>query len=140
MTESDASSGLLVVCVDQGVNLKVLRKLQREDRVTLVQAHSLEQKFKHVGEQGRPFRWDVSRWDGPDRVAGDNVYEVERILGKASIPDIDHVYASWLNGNDYFVTENVDDFIRGGRREALEAAMPGLRIRRTDELIRELEG
>jgi hypothetical protein len=24
--------------------------------------------------------------------------------------DVEHVYASWLNGNAYFVTENVDDF------------------------------
>jgi hypothetical protein len=23
--------------------------------------------------------------------------------------DVEHVYASWLNGNAYFVTENVDD-------------------------------
>jgi hypothetical protein len=88
--------------------------------------------------RGRPFRLDVSRLDGLDRIAGDNVHEVERILGKSNVSDIDHVYASWLNGNDYFVTENVDDFIRGGHREALEASLPGLRIRTTAELVDDL--
>lgn len=117
----------------------MLRKLQQEGRIRLVQAHSLEQKFKHVDDQGRPFRFDVSRFDGPDRIAGNNVHEVERILGgRGNLADIDHVYGSWLNDNDHFVTENVDDFIRGGRRETLEAAMPGLRIRTTRELIRDL--
>jgi hypothetical protein len=91
-----------------------------------------------VEDQGRPFRWDVSTWDGPDRIAGDNVLEVERIIGKAKRADVDHVCASWLNGNDYFVTENVDDFIKCGRREVLQALLPGLRIRRTNELLREL--
>jgi hypothetical protein len=130
----------LVVAVDQGVNLKALRRLQREGQITLVQAHTLEQRFRHVGEQGRPFRIGVSRIGGPDRIAGDNASEVERIVGKAKMPDVDHVYGSWLNKNDYFVTENVDDFIREGRREALEAALPGLRIRTTAELLAELGG
>jgi hypothetical protein len=127
-----------VVGVDQGANLRVLRNLQRDGRIELVQAHSLEQSFEHVGQQGRPFRLDVSRLDGLDRIAGDNVHEVERILGKSNVSDIDHVYASWLNGNDYFVTENVDDFIRGGHCEALEASLPGLRIRTTAELVDDL--
>lgn len=113
-------------------------KLQREGRIRLVQAHSLEQDFKGVDDQGRPFRWDVSRFDGPDRIAGDNVHEVERILRRRNVADIDHVYGAWLNGNNYFVTQNVDDFINNGRREAPEAAMPGLLIRTTDELVRDL--
>lgn len=72
-------------------------------------------------------------------LADDNAHAVEAIIGPGKLPDIDHVYTSWQNGCDYFATENVDDFIRDGRREELEAAMPGLRIRTTDELLRELE-
>jgi hypothetical protein len=39
-------------------------------------------------------------------IAGGNVYGVETIIGKNKLPDIDHIYAAWLNKNDYFVTEN----------------------------------
>ena len=132
--------GVPVVAVDQGANLKLLRKLQDQGRVELVQAHELEQQFRQVRGQGKPFRLDVSRLDGLDMLAGENVHEVERLLGPGKDADDDHVYASWLNGDAYFVTENVDDFIRGGRREKLQALLPGLRIRTTAELVRELGG
>ncbi len=128
-----------MVAVDQGVNLKTLRPLQRQGRIRLVQAHTLEQAFRHVREQGRAFRLGVSRLGGPDMLAGDNVHLVEKLIGTPKLADVEHVYASWLNNNDYFVTENVDDFIRDGRREALEAILPGLKIRTTDEFIREIE-
>ena len=127
-----------IVAVDQGVNLKRLRELQRQGRIRLVQAHTLEQNFKHVSDQGKAFRFDASTFDGPDLLADENIQEVERIIGKGKSADVEHVYASWLNKNDYFVTENVEDFIREGRREALENVLPGLRIRTTEELIREL--
>jgi hypothetical protein len=128
----------LIVAVDQGVNLKILHRLQREGRILLVQAHSLEQRFRHVRKQGRPFRIGRSRIGGPDRIAGNNVRVVEEVVGKQNLADVDHVYAAWLNQNDYFVTENVDDFIDGRRRERLEEALPGLKIRRTVELERDL--
>jgi hypothetical protein len=75
---------------------------------------------------------------GPDMLAGDNVETVEAVIGREKSADVDHVYASWLNRNDYFVTENVRDFIRDGRREELEHALPGLKIRTTAELLREV--
>jgi hypothetical protein len=127
-----------MVAVDQGVNLRRLRELQRESRIVLVQAHTLEQSFKHVSDQGKSFRLDGSKLDGPDMLVGDNRQEVERVVGKGNSADIEHIYASWLNKNDYFVTENVDDFIRHGRRDALEDVLPGLRIRTAEELIQEL--
>lgn len=122
------------------MNLKLLRKLQEQGRIKLVQAHTLEQSFRRVRDQGKAFRLGVSSLGGPDRLAGDNFEAVARIIGKDKPADVEHVYASWLNGNDYFVTENVKDFILRGRREALEDVLPGLRIRRTEELIRELGG
>jgi hypothetical protein len=129
-----------VVAVDQGSDLKLLRRLQHDGRVELVQAHTLEQQFRQVRGQGKAFRLDVSRLGGPDMLAGENFYEVGRLLGPGKDADVEHVYASWLNGNAYFVTENVDDFIHDGRREELEALLPGLRIRRTAELVREQGG
>jgi hypothetical protein len=128
---------LPVVAVDQAVNLKALRGLQREGRIVLVQAHHLEQSFRSVMDQGRAFKVNVSALDGPDMIAGDNVHDVVRIIGKDKMADVEHVYASWLHGNDYLVTENVDDFIRGGRREQLRAALPGLWIGTTDEFLQE---
>jgi hypothetical protein len=128
----------LVVAVDQGVNLKVLRRIQGRGEIRLVQAHTLEQDFRQVADQGRAFRLDVSVLGGPDMISADDVHLVEAIIGREKLADIEHVYASWLNKNDYFVTENVDDFIRQGRREALEQALPGLKIRTMAEFLREL--
>ena len=71
-------------------------------------------------------------------LAGENVGLVEKLIGRHKLADVEHVYASWLNKNDYFVTENVDDFIREGRREALEEILPGLKIRTTDEFGQEM--
>jgi hypothetical protein len=133
-----STPGTLIVAVDQGVNLKRLRDVQRQGRILLVQAHTLEQSFKQVSDQGKSFRLGTSRLNGPDLLVGENLQEVERLIGKGNSADIEHVYASWLNKNDYFVTENVDDFIRRGHRDALENVLPGLRIRTTEELIREL--
>jgi hypothetical protein len=130
---------LLRVAIDQGVNLRVLRRLQRDGRVELVQAHSLEQEFRHVGQHGRLFRLDISTLDGPDMLAGDNVHAVEALIGRDIRADVDHVYAAWLNTCDYFATENVDDFIRDGRRERLEELLPGLKIRTTAELLNVLD-
>lgn len=127
-----------MVAVDQGVDLKKLRRIQRRGDVRLVQAHTLEQDFRHVADQGRPFRLGVSSLGGLDMLAADNVHLVEAVIGRDKTADVDHVYASWLNKNDYFVTENVDDFIRNGRRGALEQALPGLKIRTTAEFCREV--
>jgi hypothetical protein len=102
------TSGRLVIAVDQAVNLKRLRDLQRKGTIRLVQARTLEQSFKQVSDQGKSFRLDVSGLDGPDLLVGENLQVVEGIIGKGKSADVEHVYASWLNKNDYFVTENVD--------------------------------
>jgi hypothetical protein len=51
--------------------------------------------------------------------------------------DIAHIYACYLNDCEYFVTENTDDFIKGGQREALESLL-GIKIRRTKEFVQEI--
>ena len=72
-------------------------------------------------------------------LADDNVHEVERLIGKTKIPDIDRVYSAWQNGSDYFVTNDKTDLIRDGRREQLESLLPGLRIRTMVEFLSELD-
>jgi hypothetical protein len=70
--------------VDQGVNLKKLKRLQAVGIVVLHQAHDLEQQFRRVIQQGRPFRLDLSTLDGPDMLADEKLEEVFRELGKAA--------------------------------------------------------
>jgi hypothetical protein len=125
------------IAVDQGVNLKKLRQLQDEGIVVLSQAHDLEQQFRRVAQQGRPFRLGLSTLGGPDMLVDEKLQEVFRELGKGREVDAEHLYACYLNRNDYFLTENPDDFIKGGRRERLEALL-GVKIRRTQEFLDEL--
>lgn len=63
--------------------------------------------------------------------------EVERIVGVENRIDMGHSYAAYLNECEYFVTDNPDDFIKGGRRQALESLL-GVKIRRTKEFLEEM--
>jgi hypothetical protein len=126
------------VAVDQGANLKALRELQRRGLVTLHQANELEQTWPgHVIQQKKGFMLDHSKLDGPDELADEKVHEVEKIVGSDKRADIAHIYAAYLNECEYFVTENPDDFINDGRREALESLL-GIKVRRTNELGQEI--
>src|SRR5262245_33648270 len=98
--------------IDQGANHTVLRRLQDEGVIELVQANELEQTWPdHVTQQKKGFMLNPSRLGGPDVLADDKAHEVETILGPGKKKDVAHVYAAYLNGCDYFVTENPDDFI-----------------------------
>jgi hypothetical protein len=70
--------------IDQGVNLKRLRRLQAAGIVILYQAHDLEQQFRRVTQQGRPFQLDRSTLDGPDMLVDERLQDVFRELGKAT--------------------------------------------------------
>lgn len=125
------------VGIDQGVDLKALRALQRQGRMVLHQANELEQTWSDVGQEKKGFMIDFSRLDGPDVLADETVHEVEKIVGHDRRRDIAHVYAAHLNGCAYFITEDTKAFIADGRREELEALL-GMRIRRTQEFIDEI--
>jgi hypothetical protein len=66
------------VAVDESVDLRRLRELQRAGRITLVQARTLEQNWQRndVAQQGKVFRLNESVLDGPDSLAGDNLSAV----------------------------------------------------------------
>lgn len=72
-------------------------------------------------------------------MAGDNVDDVHLEFGNNNYNDFLHVYSAYLSQMDYFVTNDLDEFIKGGRRERLEALMPGLKIRTMDELLAEFK-
>jgi len=125
------------VGIDQGVNLRELRALQRQGIIELRQANELEQTWSDVVQQKKGFMLGHYRLGGPDVLAGENVHEVERIVGLDKRIDIAHIYACYLNECEYFVTEDADAFIYKGRREALESLL-GVKIRRTKEFIQEI--
>jgi len=126
------------VGIDQGADQKLLRPLQRQGLIQLVQANELEQPFRHVTKEKKGFMLGHSKLGGPDELAKAEVVErLEEIIGLANRKDIGHIYACYINKCDYFVTENPDDFIYGGRKEALESLL-GVKIRRTEEFIQEI--
>jgi hypothetical protein len=129
------------VGIDQNVELKALRALQRQGLIELRQANELEQNpFRDVVQQKKGFMLGYTKLGGPDELAkGEVVEELQEIIGLANGKDIGHIYACYINECDYFVTEDVKDFINNGRREALESLL-GLKIRRTKELIQEITG
>jgi hypothetical protein len=129
-------SEVKMVYVDQGVNLKKLRALQRKGGIKLVQADSLEQQFKGVDKQGRAFTIGQSQIGGSDMIADDNVDVVAAFMGKQNNIDFNHIYAAYLSHCDYFVTNNPKDFIHKGKRAELES-MLGLKIRTSDEFLTE---
>jgi phage-related protein len=69
--------------------------------------------------------------------AGSKFDEVLTIVGRENEVDAHHVYAAHLNEDEYFVTENIKQFILGGKREKLERFL-GVKTRRTDEFIKEV--
>ena len=129
---------VMLVAVDQGANLKKLRPLQKEGKISLQQVGGIEQSWRDIQNHGQPFRLDHSHLDGPDMLAGDNVHEVEAMFRKDQRNDFTHVYSAHQIGAAYFVTNNPRDFINNGRREKLEALMPGLKIRTTEEFLQEI--
>jgi hypothetical protein len=126
------------VGIDQGVNQKKLKQLQNAGIVLLYQAHDLEQRFKQVTQQRRPFRLDVSRLDGLDTLADEKWQDMLRMFGAIREADAEHLYACYLNGIEYFLTQDRTDFIAGTRREQLEALL-GVKIRTTEEFFCELQ-
>jgi hypothetical protein len=123
--------------IDQGVDLKALRRLQRQGLFELRQANELEQTWRDVIQQKKAFMVGHSRLGVEDVLAEEKASEVERLLGPGNRMDIAHVYGAYLNGCEYFVTEDPTDFINDGRREALQSLL-GVKIRRTREFIQEL--
>jgi len=99
--------------------------------------HDLEQRFPGVQPQGRAARYGQSKYGGPDMYADEKMTEIVKIVGPENVTDAEHVYAAYLNRCDYFVTDNPDHFVSGGRRERLEEIL-GLTIRRTAEFLSEM--
>ena len=127
------------VGIDQGANQDLLRPLQDQGLIELRHAKELEKTWSYyVTQQKKGFMLGHSKLGGPDELAKEEVVEkLQEIIGLANRADLGHIYACYINKCEYFVTENPDDFIKGGRREALESLL-GVRIRRTTEFVDEV--
>jgi hypothetical protein len=129
------------VGIDQGVDLKALRRFQDQGHIELRQANQLEQTWERykVTQQKKGFMLNHSWLGGPDVLADDRVREVENILGglHGHEADIAHIYACSLNECEYFITNDVTEFIKRGRREKLERLL-SVKIRTMQEFIQEV--
>jgi hypothetical protein len=128
---------IMTVLVDNGANLKKLKRIQADGRIKIYQSE-FENEFRNIPTVGKAFTIGVSMIGGPDLIADDNVHEIkDKFKGKDM--DFNQVYTAWLNGVRYFITENPKDFIYKSKRESLEQLMPGLKIMRTEEFIKYLD-
>jgi hypothetical protein len=132
---------VIKVGIDQGVDLKALRRVQDQGLIELRQANRLEQTWEHfqVTQQKKGFMLNHSMLGGPDVLADDKVREVENILGglRGHEADVGHIYACYLNECEYFVTNDVTEFAKRGRREKLERLLR-VKIRTMQEFIQEV--
>jgi len=121
------------VTMDTSADFQRLKKLQ-DKQLIRVEKVSIENDIKQVctthttvgilGAAHLPFRL------GPY-----DIYEtILSIIGKQNINDAMILEAHIHSGNDYFVTNNVNDFIKNGKREKLQAVFRGLRILLIGEL------
>lgn len=129
---------VLLVAVDQGVNLKILRKLHRSDKIKLEQVRDIETLRADIQDHGQPFTIGISIIGGSDMLTNDVGSKVKAMFRKDQNNDYLHIYSAHQVHADYFVTEDKDDFIKNGRREELEKLMPGLKIRTTCEFMDEI--
>ncbi len=124
--------------IDQNINLKAIKKLENLYNFRIVQ-NDMEQQFKKVNKVNKVFTLDSSTLDGPDVIAEDDVDSVKKVIGKKNYADISHIYSAHINGCNYFVTENVKDFIDHDKRVKLEQILYPLKIRRLQKFIKEIK-
>jgi len=129
-------SKVIIVAIDQGVNLKKLRPLQKEGLIELRQVRDIEQSWSDIKDQDQAFTIGVSNIGGQDFIAGDNIGEVRSIFdGKNN--DFLHYYSAAGNSVDFFITENINDFVSNNKREKLEN-LTGIKIMTTKEFLAHL--
>ena len=59
---------------------------------------------------------------------------------KSDYLDSAHLYSAYIEGCDYFVTNNPRDFVRNGTRDKLKVVMSSIGIVEIDELEERLDG
>lgn len=137
------------VYIDQGVDLPEISNLAALFSFEAVHVDHYEQKLKYIDPIPGTFILNISRLDGGDYLAGDDINDVEEIMQPHKPSDrfdIAHLYSAYHSGCQFFVTNNPKDFIRevrnnpasNGKREKLENILYGMKIVTLQELESEL--
>lgn len=133
------------IYVDQGVNQKRLRTLRAkyEAGVDLVNVNHYEQRIKCARSISGVLTLGGSALDGDDYLGDDCILkqiEVAMFPDGKNKPndnlDIAHLYSTYIEKCDYFVTNNPRNFIYSGIRKRIERILPRLKIVDIDELER----
>lgn len=123
---------------DSGADLKRLKILEKKGLIEIndVDIENITDKVKNKilplgkwGSSPTKSRWDHCVWGD-----GEALNEIEDIVCEGNGNDAIILEAHLRSGNDYFVTNNPNDFVRKGRREKLESKFRGLKIVSVDEL------
>ena len=122
-----------IVTIDTSADLGKLKKLENQGLIRIEKVN-IENRMKKV-RKIHPTVGILSYAHLPFRLGPyDNFDKIVSIIGKQNVSDAmileTHIYSQ----NDYFVTNNPNDFIRNGKREKLEKGFSGLKILTVDEL------
>lgn len=134
---------MVKVLRDKSANLKKLRVLEKKG---LIEIHEvdLENLPKYAKNVDLPLAvWDQVNWD--HAVWADSnektFDDIKAILGVTNIKDVISLESAVRYKCDYFVTEDLDEFIGrdGERRETLQRITTGVKIVTTEELEKLLD-
>jgi hypothetical protein len=129
---------MIKVYIDQNVDQKKVEEIKKLYNYIVVQ-NDTEQQFRKIIKVNKAFTLDSSTLDGPDVLAGDSIDFVKKIIGKERHADIGHIYSAYINKCNYFITENIKDFVNDGKKDLLEKDLSPLKIRRLNEFIEEIK-
>ncbi|HAU65844.1 MAG: hypothetical protein A2017_17700 [Lentisphaerae bacterium GWF2_44_16] len=126
---------ILSITCDSSANKKTLCDLEKRGFIKIfdvnIETFSKQTtKIKAVAVRGHS-KWDDGSVWGDD---SNNFQEAKEIIGGHNMGDVRHLEAHLRSGNDVFVTEDLDEFIRDGRREELESKFSDLKIMTPEEL------
>jgi len=120
---------------DKSANLKKLRILENKGLIKIHEV-TLENFVNKAKNRVKPIGvWNHSKWDECVWADEKNTYDaIRKIIGKHNIKDAMHLEAHIRNGFDFFVTNDLDEFIKNGKRESLENQFLELKIVTVQEL------
>lgn len=112
--KAKAPQKVFSVTLDSGANLKLMRKLEREGRISIIVVDLENGKDNKVRKKVGPVGvWGHVKWgDGSAWGSKGNIYsELLKITDKQHIQDARHLEAHYRTGNDIFITEDKDDIL-----------------------------
>lgn len=122
------------VYVDQGVSQRRIKEIKKEHDINFMHVGHYEQLLKQCEDVSGYFVLGRSQLDGTDVLGlADNVeLQIIRIVGKNNKLDIAHLMSAAYNGCNVFLTNDLGEFIRNGKKEKLEQILSPMKIMTLD--------